>query len=437
MLTLKQVFRFWLPLALSWWMMTVAGPWIQGVISRQPDAETQLAAFGIVMSLSITIEAPVIMMLATSTALAHHQQAYQALWRYMMLVNVFVTIVAILFAFTPIFDLWVGDVLGIPNSVKEAARPGMVIMILWSGLIGYRRFYQGILIRSNKTRAVGIGTAIRVSVSASVAVALGAWSGWSGVAIGASAMMAAVTAEAVYAVWASRSSVETIIATESPVTSLLSYRAILGFHLPLAATSLLSLLVRPILESGLASTDEAKQALAAWAVIWEILLVLRAGGFAFQEVVIALSKNEEAKLTLRRFMWITGLTLSGSTLIFSVSPLIKLYLERILDAPENIHHFVAIGTQAAILIPLLATIQSFYRAMHIKNDNTAPIYQAMIIGMLSTSGILVLLLQTNLAGTVAVGISMSIGLLLETFLLWYRYTLKTTKRVALAVSSGD
>ena len=54
----------------------------------------------------------------------------------------FVTILAAAFAFTPIFD-WVGrGLLNIPENIQSAAKPGMAIMILWSGLIGYRRFIK-------------------------------------------------------------------------------------------------------------------------------------------------------------------------------------------------------------------------------------------------------------------------------------------------------
>jgi hypothetical protein len=48
-----------LPLALSWLSMSFEGLWIQGVISRKPDAETQLAAVGLhgilAASLGLTI----------------------------------------------------------------------------------------------------------------------------------------------------------------------------------------------------------------------------------------------------------------------------------------------------------------------------------------------------------------------------------------------
>ena len=82
--TYRKVLLFWLPLALSWLLMTFESLWIQGVIGRKPDAETQLAAFGLMFSLSVLIETPVIMLLATSNALSRDRQSFRTLWRFMM-----------------------------------------------------------------------------------------------------------------------------------------------------------------------------------------------------------------------------------------------------------------------------------------------------------------------------------------------------------------
>jgi glycolate oxidase len=66
----KKIFLFWLPLFASWLLMTAEAPIIHTAITRLPQPIISLAAFGIVMSLSVTIESPIIMLLATSTALA-------------------------------------------------------------------------------------------------------------------------------------------------------------------------------------------------------------------------------------------------------------------------------------------------------------------------------------------------------------------------------
>ncbi len=65
----RHILLFWAPLAASWALMSAEVPVLQAAIARLPDMQTQLAAFGIVMSLEIAIESPVIMLLATSTAM--------------------------------------------------------------------------------------------------------------------------------------------------------------------------------------------------------------------------------------------------------------------------------------------------------------------------------------------------------------------------------
>lgn len=142
--------------------MTVEGPVIQAVIARLPNPEVSLAAFGIVFSLSITIEAPVIMLLATSTALCRDHAAYLVLRRFMLWLNVLLTIIGAIVAFTPLFDWIVLGAMGVPEPIARAARPGMRILTFWSAAIGWRRFYQGILIRFGGTRRVTLGTAARL-----------------------------------------------------------------------------------------------------------------------------------------------------------------------------------------------------------------------------------------------------------------------------------
>ena len=94
---------------MAWLMMTLEGPWIQGVISRKPDSEDgQLAAFGLVFSLSVLIETPIIMLLATSNALSRDRQSFRLLWRFMFAINVVITTIAVLMAFTPLLDLYLG-----------------------------------------------------------------------------------------------------------------------------------------------------------------------------------------------------------------------------------------------------------------------------------------------------------------------------------------
>jgi len=218
-LTQRIILSFWLPLAASWILMTLEGPFVQAALARLPDPDTHLAAFGIVVSLSVTIEAPIIMLLATSTALCRDGAAYRVLWRFMMWLNLLLTVVAAAVAFTPLFDWIVPGAMGVPADIAAAARPGMRIMTLWSAAIGWRRFYQGILIRFGQTRRVTYGTTIRLTFSGGVAALL-AWQGdLSGVAVGSCALMSGVLAEAALVTWLVRPTLARHLTSTSTSTS--------------------------------------------------------------------------------------------------------------------------------------------------------------------------------------------------------------------------
>lgn len=421
-MTYRRVLQFWLPLFLAWLLMTVESAWIQGVISRKPDSETQLAAFGLLFSLSILIETPVIMLLATSSALSRDRQSFRILWRFMMAIAFFVTVVATLMAFTPLLDLYLGGLLTIPQHIIEATRPGMQIMILWSGLIAYRRFHQGIIIRFGKTRYIGYGTMVRVCFSCGVSLGLGVVTQLAGSVIGAFALVMAVAAEAAFTYGVSRVDVNELLKTQR-IKSLpdLTYRAATRFHLPLAATSMVTLLIRPVIERGLAGMPDASQSLAAWPVIFSIILVLISGGMAYQEVVISLNTSSEHHRILRGFTWRLGLAMSVVMLLFVFTPLIHVYINILLNVPENLRELILVGSQASILLPLLTTLQSYLRALLILSHKTGTIYLAIILGFSVTTVILVAGIAAGIHGILAAALGLTIGQFFELTFLYANY----------------
>jgi len=423
--TYRKVLLFWLPLAFSWLLMTFEGPWIQGVIARKPDSETQLAAFGLIFSLQVLIETPVIMLLATSSALSRNHQAYRVLWRFMMGINILVTVIALLMAFTPLLDFYLGNLLNIPEHIIEATRPGMQIMVLWSAFIGYRRFHQGILIRNGKTRYVGYGTVIRILVSGGVAIGLGAITQVAGAVIGAYALILAVGAEAIYTYFVSRPDVKRLLDTIRDKVKPLTYRDALKFHIPLAATSVITLLIRPFIERGLAEMPDATQALAAWPIVFSIMLLMRSGGMAYQEVVISLNQSQQHHEILRGFTLRLGFGLSIFMAIFAFTPMIAFYNNVILDVPENLHDLVLLGTQAGIMIPLLTTLQSYLRALLMLTDKTSPIYQAMILGFVVTIVTVWGGISLGLHGILTASLGLTFGQIVELAFLYFVYQRQT------------
>lgn len=139
----RYIFWFWMPLFASWLLMSAEGPLISAAINRLPEEVIMLAAMGIVTSLSVTIESPILNLLATSTALVRDHESYLLVRRYTIQWCLALTLVAVLVAYTPLFDLIVYRWLDVPDAIAEWVRPGMKIMVLWTAAIGWRRFLQG------------------------------------------------------------------------------------------------------------------------------------------------------------------------------------------------------------------------------------------------------------------------------------------------------
>jgi hypothetical protein len=436
-LTQRRIFSFWLPLAASWVLMTLEGPFVQAAIARMPDPETALAAFGIVASLSITIESPIIMLLATSTALCRDRDAYRVLRCFMIWLNLLLTGVQIIVAFTPDFDWIVLGAMDVPEHIARAARPGMAIMILWSAAIGWRRFYQGILIRFGETQRVSYGTAVRL-LSSGGAAALLAWrSELSGVAVGSCALMAGVLAEAALVTWLVRPTLDRqfgtgVLSRIEPTKGDLTMRRVLGFHTPLAATSLLTLLSQPLISAGLARMAFPEQSLAAWPVASSVVLFARSFGMATQEVVIALLYGPETFAPVRRF--VLNVAAGGVLLLglIAFTPLGNVYLRKFAGVSVELASFVRPGLRAALLIPGLTALQSWLRALLMKGESTSSIYQAMGINLVVTAMALFGGVAVKAPGIEMAAVALTVAMLVELFFLGRR-----SRRVLPSSSAGQ
>jgi len=149
----RDIFLFWLPLYSSWLLMTGEGPLVSAAVNRLPDEVTMLAALGIVYSLAVLLESPIINLLATATALVGDHASYRQVRRFTVHWMVLLTALSYLLAMTPLFDAVVLRGLGVPPEIGAAVRPGLRILVPWSAAIAWRRFCQGVLIHFRRTRA--------------------------------------------------------------------------------------------------------------------------------------------------------------------------------------------------------------------------------------------------------------------------------------------
>lgn len=418
----RDILFFWLPLFASWLLMTAEGPTITATTNRLPNEVIMLAAQGIIISLSVTIESPIINLLATSTALTKDRASYLLLRKFTIHWMILLTLITIALAFTPLFDLVIVDLMGVEQEVAVWVRPGMRIMTFWSAAIAWRRFLQGVLIRFKQTQKVTIGTAIRLFASAGTVISLAIWGEWPGVYVGTSAWMAGVLAEAIYATIAVRPLLRNQLAPDSEAAEgePLTYKELFWFHLPLAGTSVLVLLVQPMVTFSLARLDQPTRSLAAWPIVFQITLISRAAALALPEVVIALSEGEKTFRPIRRFTFTLTAVITILMTIFILTPLADFYLFNIQDMTQPVGELARSGLALFIPLPGLAVLISWLRGLLINQRKTKFVNVGMGINVLATVVILGLGMLLNWPGINTAALALSVASFAELLYLWWR-----------------
>lgn len=410
-LTQRRIFLFWLPLAATWLMMSVEGPFLTAVIARLTSPEYNLAAFGVAFSFALLAEAPVIMMMSAAVALVNDRSSYLRLRSFTHALNASVTLTLALLLMPPVFGFVSDTLLGLPDEVADRTWLALLVLFPWPGAIGFRRFYQGVLIRHGQTRRVAYGTIVRLVTMSGVALLLVRLTEIQGAVVGAAALSSGVVAEAIASRVMANQAVRALMEEDADSAETLKYSEIIRFYIPLALTTLLALGVHPLLTFFVSNGRLALESLAVFPVVSSLIFVFRSIGLAYQEVGIALmGEHDENFLALRRFAFSLGLVVVTGLGLIAWTPLGRLWFELISGLSPELARFALTPARILVLIPGLAVILSFQRAVLVHAKKTMPVTAATVIevgGIIAVLSIGIFVLDA--VGVVAAAFALLIG----------------------------
>jgi len=433
-LTYKKIFIFWLPLAATWLMMATEGPFLAAVIARLAEPKYNLAAHGVAFSFAVLIEAPIIMIMSASTALVKDCNSYTKLRNFTYALNGIITALMVIFVIPPVFNFISMRLIGLPPEVARLTHLACIIFLPWPGAIGYRRFYQGILIRSNLTRRVAYGTMVRLTTMAVVASICYFFLELEGALVGATALTLAVSAEAMAIKVMARKATNNLCENPAPATkeAPLTYRYIATFYYPLALTSMLALGVYPMVTFFMGQSRMSLESLAVFPVVSALVFIFRSLGLSFQEVVIALlGENNENFKRLRNFALVLGTTVVSLMALIALTPLSRVWFQEVSGLSEALAQFSLTPAKLLILIPGLTVLISFQRGLLVTNKRTKPITIATAIEVVSIFCLLFFTIHfVGLVGAVAAATALVCGRIFSTFYLSFPSYQVISKRSA-------
>ena len=413
----RDAFLTYLPLAAMWIIMGVEQPALNAVIARLPAATVQLGAFGVTFALALVVESPILQMLSASTALAKDRCHYARLLRFMHILGGGLLAVHFILSVPSVFGFLIGEVAGVPEDLVWPAQRAFMWMIPFAAAVGYRRLWQGVLIKYGKAKLVPITMVIRLVVTVGLLL-LGLFSQYAeGGQVAAIAIVGGVIAGAVASYVMARPVINGEMEEGSTETTP-SFRWLISFYVPLSLTSIVVLASRPVLTVAIAQAPLPVPSLAAWPVLISFNFLFFSLALALQEAIIALHHSHgdfhELKLFTRRL----SLGIGAIYMAIAATPLRDLWFEHVAGLGPDLIALLPAPSMIMALSPAIACFVFFYRGVNVQQERTMRVTRGVLVNLLVLLAIAFLgAVALPVAGVITAATAFTGAILLEAFYL--------------------
>jgi progressive ankylosis protein len=417
---LIKLWRQFIPLSLSDVSMALGDPLTTTTLAHLPDARNNIAAVGVAKAIAIFCESPIIMLLHASNALAPSQRSRQALWRFALIISGAMSFLLALTTLPFVFELIGEGWLGVSVSLSSKIRSTLSIVILWPFAIGWRRYFQGLLIHNGQSNAVAQAGMIRLLVVGGI-LAGGLMLQANGAVIAGMSLVWGVIVEAVIVTYLAQKLGVTqppeLVSTPELPSDL---AGVWKFYAPLGGTMMLGWGAKAALVGIVARASDGDIALAAWPAAWGLVLVVANSTRMVQQIII-----RNRKLMPDRVLIIFAI---------SVGIICSLILLSIIGTPlsiEAIGWFIGNDQELidrvrpvlllCIVVPLLISIQNALQGFLVSEGRTWGVNQAAWVGAIVMLGTAYLGTHLGQNGAVAAAIGMILGVMVEVIYLFYTW----------------
>jgi progressive ankylosis protein len=419
----RQLIQLWqqfIPLSLSDVSMALGDPLTTTTLAHLPDARNNIAAVGVAKAIAIFCESPIIMLLHASNALAPTQASRRALWQFTLIASGGMSLLLALTTIPAIFAIVGEGWLGVSPALSNSIRSILAIVILWPFAIGWRRYFQGLLIHCGHSNAVAQAGLIRLLTVGGI-LASGFNLQANGATVAALSLVWGVIAEAVAVTYLARK----LGATKPP--ELVSkpelpkdLAGVWKFYAPLGGTMMLGWGARAALVGIVARSNDGSIALAAWPAAWGLVLVIANSTRMVQQIIIR-NRQVLPDRVLISFAITVGLVCSLILLSVSGTPVSEEAIGWFIGNDRDLIARVRPVLLICAGMPLLVSLQNAVQGFLVSEGRTWGINQAAWVGAVMMLGTAYLGTQSGQNGAVAAALGMILGAIVEIGYLFYSW----------------
>jgi progressive ankylosis protein len=419
----RQLIQLWqqfVPLSLSDVTMALGDPLTTTTLAHLADSRTNIAAVGVAKAIAIFCESPIIMLLHASNALAPTQASRRALWQFALLASGAMSLLLALISLPPVFAVVGEGWLGVTASLSQTVRSVLMITILWPLAIGWRRYFQGLLIHSGQSNAVAQAGIIRLLVVGGI-LSGGFTLQLAGATVAAMSLVLGVIAEAIAVTYLAKKlgatrAPEVISTPELPK----DLAGVWKFYAPLGGTMILVWGARAALVGIVARANDGVIALAAWPAAWGLVLVIANSTRMVQQIIIRNRKVMPDRLLIT-FAVTVGLVCSLVLLVVSGTSISEQAISWFIGSDQELILRVRPVLLICAVMPLLVSLQNAVQGFLVSEGRTWMVNYATWLGAGGMLGVAYLGVQSGQPGSIAAATGMVFGATIEIIFLFYSW----------------
>jgi len=372
-LRLGRLFVLWWPLALTYLLVTGGTPIVNASINRLPgrDHTADLASFAVFLSCVIILHSPLLVTREIAIRMSVDRAGSRRALRFCLAAGVLVSALEATLGLTPLGPMLLSLFTDRRDLAAGAHRAFLAVSPV-PILVAVRGVFQAHQIRVDDTLFVGLGTLVRLVLTAVLGLLLAPHLDVSGPMLGAYCLTVGLIAESVFALGRARARARPPDHSDVPPVSALRFALPLMFaNLLGVATQLFYLRIAGAVPKGV---QEAS--LAGFQEVKSLHFLIGAGAIALQPLTTAKAHVESDVPLLRRFALASGILLSAFCALLAFLPplrhwvLVDLLKEK---AGGDVAVFATSALAVAAALPLLAAIRFFLRGVLISRGHTRAI----------------------------------------------------------------
>jgi len=196
----------------------------------------------------------------------------------------------------------------------------------------------------------------------------------------------------------------------------LRYREIFFLWLPLALSGEMMSIAGPVVQAGISRLPEPTINLAAFGFVMSIAVLVEAPVIMLVTASVALVRNRESYVLLRRFVIHLSLLVTGVGFVLYFTPLYHFVFQRLMAIPPDVLQVARPALQVLLLWPMAIAVRRFFQGILIWQGKSMLVTIGTICRLAALALTVVVGVSIrSVSGALVGGLAMAISVMIEMF----------------------